>query len=225
MRWMRARGASRLNSSAAAAELIRVADDGSRHRCVRHCAGAGPACHQQDCLAEGPGTCVDLGISRRSAAEHRLRFALVAGIAHRPGSACLGHRCARRRGQRAGAGLARRGNHASRCGICSSMCRRGASSCAPRTPNTSTSCACWSAWRCRASTWRLRSCHNGKNVWTLRGGARAALQRLERVARICGEEFAAHVIELRHETESLTARVGWHCRPFRAARRTCNSPL
>ncbi len=27
----------------------------------------------------------------------------------------------------------------------------GANSCAPRTPSTSTSCACWSAWRCRAS--------------------------------------------------------------------------
>jgi len=49
--------------------------------------------------------------------------------------------------------------------------------------------------------------HNGKNVWTL-GSAHSSAQRLERVARICGEEFAAHVIELRHETESLRLE-GW----------------
>jgi DNA mismatch repair protein MutL len=49
--------------------------------------------------------------------------------------------------------------------------------------------------------------HNGRNVWTL-GSAQSSAQRLERVARICGEEFAAHVIELRHETESLRLE-GW----------------
>jgi DNA mismatch repair protein MutL len=53
--------------------------------------------------------------------------------------------------------------------------------------------------------------HNGKNVWTL-GGAHSSAQRLERVARICGEEFAAHVIELRHETESLRLE-GWLALP------------
>ncbi len=47
--------------------------------------------------------------------------------------------------------------------------------------------------------------HNGKNVWTL-SSAQGSAQRLERVARICGEEFAAHVIELRHETEVPAAR-------------------
>jgi DNA mismatch repair protein MutL len=53
--------------------------------------------------------------------------------------------------------------------------------------------------------------HNGKNVWTL-GHAQSSAQRLERVARICGEEFAAHVIELRHETESLRLE-GWLALP------------
>jgi DNA mismatch repair protein MutL len=53
--------------------------------------------------------------------------------------------------------------------------------------------------------------HNGKNVWTL-GVAQSAAQRLERVARICGEEFAGHVIELRHETESLRLE-GWLALP------------
>jgi len=53
--------------------------------------------------------------------------------------------------------------------------------------------------------------HNGRNVWTL-GAAQSGAQRLERVGRICGEEFAAHVIELRHETESLRLE-GWLALP------------
>ena len=53
--------------------------------------------------------------------------------------------------------------------------------------------------------------HNGKNVWRL-PAAQSSAQRLERVARICGEEFAAHVMELRHETESLRLE-GWLALP------------
>jgi DNA mismatch repair protein MutL len=53
--------------------------------------------------------------------------------------------------------------------------------------------------------------HNGRNVWSL-AAAPSSAQRLERVARICGEEFAAHVIELRHETESLCLE-GWLALP------------
>jgi DNA mismatch repair protein MutL len=53
--------------------------------------------------------------------------------------------------------------------------------------------------------------HNGRNVWTL-SAAPSSAQRLERVARICGEEFAAHVIELHHETESLRLE-GWLALP------------
>jgi DNA mismatch repair protein MutL len=53
--------------------------------------------------------------------------------------------------------------------------------------------------------------HNGRNVWNL-PAAPSGAQRLERVARICGEEFAAHVIELRHETESLRLE-GWLALP------------
>ncbi len=49
--------------------------------------------------------------------------------------------------------------------------------------------------------------HNGKNVWTL-GAAHSDAERLARVASICGEEFAAHVVELRHDTESLRLS-GW----------------
>ncbi len=53
--------------------------------------------------------------------------------------------------------------------------------------------------------------HNGRSVWAL-GGAPDGAQRLERVARICGEEFAAHVIELHHETETLRL-AGWLALP------------
>jgi DNA mismatch repair protein MutL len=53
--------------------------------------------------------------------------------------------------------------------------------------------------------------HNGRNVWNL-PAAKSGAQRLERVARVCGEEFAAHVIELRHETEALRLE-GWLALP------------
>lgn len=53
--------------------------------------------------------------------------------------------------------------------------------------------------------------HNGKDVWTL-PPAQAPAERLARVARVCGEDFAAHVIELRHETESLRLQ-GWLALP------------
>ncbi len=53
--------------------------------------------------------------------------------------------------------------------------------------------------------------HNGKRVWSL-PAARTAPERLARVAKICGEEFAGHVIELQHETESLRL-CGWLALP------------
>jgi DNA mismatch repair protein MutL len=53
--------------------------------------------------------------------------------------------------------------------------------------------------------------HNGKTVWTL-PAAVSAPERLARLAKICGEDFAAHVIELRHETESLLLS-GWLALP------------
>jgi DNA mismatch repair protein MutL len=53
--------------------------------------------------------------------------------------------------------------------------------------------------------------HNGKSVLTL-ARAESSAERLARVARICGEEFAAHVIELRHETEILRLS-GWLALP------------
>lgn len=53
--------------------------------------------------------------------------------------------------------------------------------------------------------------HNGKPVWTL-PPAHSPAERLARVARVCGEDFAAHVIELRHEIESLEL-CGWLALP------------
>jgi DNA mismatch repair protein MutL len=53
--------------------------------------------------------------------------------------------------------------------------------------------------------------HNRKTVWTL-PAAHSDAERLERVASICGEEFAAHVVELRHDTESLRLS-GWLALP------------
>ena len=53
--------------------------------------------------------------------------------------------------------------------------------------------------------------HNGREVWTL-PPAHSSAERLQRVARICGEDFAAHVIELRHDTEGLRL-AGWIALP------------
>ena len=53
--------------------------------------------------------------------------------------------------------------------------------------------------------------HNGKTVWSL-AAAQTAAERLARVAKICGEDFAAHVIELKHDTESLRLS-GWLALP------------
>ncbi len=49
--------------------------------------------------------------------------------------------------------------------------------------------------------------HNGKSVWTL-PAASSATERLARVAAICGDEFALHVVELQHERETLRL-AGW----------------
>jgi len=49
--------------------------------------------------------------------------------------------------------------------------------------------------------------HNGKSTLSL-PPAVSAPERLKRVADICGEEFAAHVLELKHETETLRLS-GW----------------
>ena len=53
--------------------------------------------------------------------------------------------------------------------------------------------------------------HNGKAVWSL-AAAHSPAQRLARVAKICGEDFAGHVIELKHDTESLRLS-GWLALP------------
>ena len=53
--------------------------------------------------------------------------------------------------------------------------------------------------------------HNGKSVWSL-PPARSEAERRARVAALCGEEFAAHVIELRHGSEQLRL-AGWIALP------------
>jgi DNA mismatch repair protein MutL len=53
--------------------------------------------------------------------------------------------------------------------------------------------------------------HNGKTVWSLPAASTPA-ERLARVAKICGEDFAGHVIELKHDTESLRLS-GWLALP------------
>jgi DNA mismatch repair protein MutL len=49
--------------------------------------------------------------------------------------------------------------------------------------------------------------HNGKTLWTLPAAASSG-ERLARVAAVCGEEFAGHVLELTHATETLRL-TGW----------------
>ena len=53
--------------------------------------------------------------------------------------------------------------------------------------------------------------HNGKTVWSL-PSAHTHPERLARVAKICGEDFAGHVIELKHDLESLRLS-GWVALP------------
>jgi len=53
--------------------------------------------------------------------------------------------------------------------------------------------------------------HNGKAVWTL-PPARTQPERLARVAKVCGEEFAAHVIELQYAAETFSLS-GWLALP------------
>src|SRR6202020_2509303 len=53
--------------------------------------------------------------------------------------------------------------------------------------------------------------HNGKTIWSVpvaQGGA----DKLQRLARMCGEDFAAHLMEVNYETEALRLR-GWLALP------------
>lgn len=49
--------------------------------------------------------------------------------------------------------------------------------------------------------------HNGKQLWKL-PAASDSRARLTRIAKICGDEFASHVIEINHEIENLHLS-GW----------------
>jgi len=53
--------------------------------------------------------------------------------------------------------------------------------------------------------------HNGKSVWVLPPAISAA-ERLQRVAKVCGDEFAAHVMEVRYDSDDLRLS-GWLALP------------
>ncbi len=53
--------------------------------------------------------------------------------------------------------------------------------------------------------------HNGKTIWTL-PVADTAAERLQRVAKLCGDEFAAHVMDLRYDADDLRVS-GWLALP------------
>ncbi|HEX3849102.1 MAG TPA: DNA mismatch repair endonuclease MutL [Steroidobacteraceae bacterium] len=53
--------------------------------------------------------------------------------------------------------------------------------------------------------------HNGRTAWSLPAAGSSAA-RLERVAKICGEDFAGHVLEIDHTLESLRL-TGWIALP------------
>jgi len=53
--------------------------------------------------------------------------------------------------------------------------------------------------------------HNGKSVWTL-PAARGEEERLARVAKICGADFASHVIEVKYDADSFSLS-GWLALP------------
>ncbi len=53
--------------------------------------------------------------------------------------------------------------------------------------------------------------HNGKTIWALPPAVSAA-ERLQRVAKVCGDEFAAHVMEVRYDSEDLRLS-GWLALP------------
>jgi DNA mismatch repair protein MutL len=53
--------------------------------------------------------------------------------------------------------------------------------------------------------------HNGKTIWTLPTAATAA-ERLQRIAKLCGDEFAAHVMEVHYDADDLKLS-GWLALP------------
>jgi DNA mismatch repair protein MutL len=53
--------------------------------------------------------------------------------------------------------------------------------------------------------------HNGRSVWAF-AAAHTVHERLARVSKICGEDFAGHVIELKHDTQALRLS-GWLALP------------
>jgi len=53
--------------------------------------------------------------------------------------------------------------------------------------------------------------HNGKTIWSLPPAISSA-ERLQRVAKLCGSEFAAHVMEVRYDADDLRLS-GWLALP------------
>ena len=207
-------------------------DSGARRRHRDRTAGdracTRAARNQQDRLAAGSRARRHARISRRGAAEHRLGVAPVADIALEPGRSRLDRGGARRRSSARPRRPRILRAPASRCAICSSMCRRGASSCAARRPSISMSCACWSVWRCRASKSASPWCTTARPCGACR--RRRACPAFGARIEICGEEFAAHVIELRHDTREpapvgLVGVADILAQPVRSAIRLSQRPL
>ncbi len=53
--------------------------------------------------------------------------------------------------------------------------------------------------------------HNGKSIWVLPPAVTAA-ERLQRVAKLCGDEFAAHVMQVSYDSDDLRL-AGWLALP------------
>jgi DNA mismatch repair protein MutL len=53
--------------------------------------------------------------------------------------------------------------------------------------------------------------HNGKTIWALPAAVTPA-ERLQRVAKLCGEEFAAHVMQVSYDSDDLQL-TGWLALP------------
>jgi hypothetical protein len=145
-------GASRIDVEQGGTKLIRVATTASASAAPAG-AGAVSARDQQDRESGRSGGGLDPGLSRRGAAEHRLGVAAQRSArarATRTAGGCAdGSERRRARSRRPMAPAP-----ASRCATCSTTCRRGASSCAPRRPSSATSSSCCGAWRWPTARWR-----------------------------------------------------------------------